>query len=129
MRTKTDSYCSELQTILNQRMRAGGWHPIFLADLSADLTLRQLAVLSVCLNLAKERADADGWLVCTPSYLSNGPLHLSKTAQEEALGALTKLGLVTVKWRNGTRVVRVNLSAYKSLADGTLADEEDGFDY
>ena len=129
MRTKTKDYCQELQTILNQRMRAGGWHPIFLADLSADLTLRQLAVLSVCLNLAKERADADGWTVVTSSYISNGPMHLSNTAQEEAFAALSKLGLLAVKWRNGTRAIRVNLSAYKSLADGTLADEEDGFDY
>jgi hypothetical protein len=128
MRMKTDSYCSDLKCLLSDRLRAGSWLPLWLPDLE-KLSPRQAILLGIVLNLSKERADADGWILLTPAYLHNGPLHLSNTKQEELLRALGRLGLLTVSWK-GRRRVRINLTNLKRLADGRLTeDEDDGFDY
>jgi hypothetical protein len=131
LKSKTDSYRSDLKCLLSDRLRAGSWLPLFTDDLS-QLTIRQAVVLGIIANLAKERAEPTGWLLLTPAYLRSGPLALSDDQQDAALEALGRLGLIDVTYRGrpAKRHVRINLTALRRLASGrTLTNEDDDFDF
>lgn len=101
---------------LAEHLRAGNWTPLF-RNWLATLTLDETALLSSLLNAGKIKADDEGWIPASPSYIQRG-VGLDEEAQDAALAALERDGIVEVDESQHIRLFRVNLHRLERLLGG-----------
>lgn len=76
--------------------------------------MRAAGVLAHLLNAAQIKADDRGWMKCEPQFLEDR-LGLSEEAQDKVLAQLEEDGVVKVKDRNGSRVIRIDTTRIDEL--------------